>query len=433
MIGTQPRKINNLAPYAPLNWQLAPLRDKSLVMLLSGGSGGGKSRCAAEKMHAYLLKYPGAVGLAVRKTRKAANLSCVPTLWKVMGGIRSGVEWNKSDNIFTYPNGSVLYTGGLQDEEQRESLRSIGGEGGVDVIWVEEANKLTEKDYNELLARLRHTAADWRQIILTTNPDAPSHWINQRLIIGGEASVYYSVASDNPHLPESYFETLKTLTGTQYQRLVLNRWVQAEGVVYDNFSVDGNVTDEAEYQPNLPVVWGVDDGYAAGAGKGTESYHPRTFLLGQWTGQGGLNIFAEYYRCLEVEETSLHNVLAMPYPSPSVAYVDSSAAQLKGRMMTMGIMAFGATHVVTEGVKKLRGMICDGNGVRLIKIHPRCKELIGEMQSYAYSESAQSVNGERKPAKVNDHGPDGLRYLAFTGPIESSLPSWMKNYRGGGR
>ena len=407
-----------LAPYTPLPWQLAPLDDKRPVMLLVGGSGGGKSRCAAEKMHAYLLHYAGAVGLIVRKTREAANESCVPTMWKVMGGEKSGINWHKDTNTFHYPNGSVLYTRGLKDEMQRESMRSIGGEGGTDIIWAEEANKITEQDFNELLARNRHTAAHWQQIILTTNPDAPAHWINKRLIIGREASVYNSVATDNPYLPQSYLDNLQTLTGIQYQRLVKNKWVQAEGVIYDKFSASFNVTEEAEFNPEWPIAWGVDDGYARGLGKGTEGYHPRVFLLLQYTQQGGINVFAEYYKTMEREEDSLKNVLELPspehpYPAPEIAYVDSSAAQLKGRIWGMGISTHGATHVVTEGIKNMRRLVGDGNGMVLLKIHPRCVELIEEMQSYSTGENTAAVVGEVKPAKVNDHGPDALRYAAW--------------------
>lgn len=412
---TPPTKIHKLAPYAPLDWQYAPLRDKSLVMLMTGSAGGGKSRCAAEKLHALNMKYPESTGVVVRKTREAASRSCVPMLWNtVMGGDRSGVVFNQSDHIFKYPNGSVIYTGGMKDEGQREAIRSIGGKGAVDWIWVEEASALTLEDYQELLARLRGNAADWVQLILTTNPGAPAHWINQRLIKGGEASVYYSGAKDNPHNPPDYLRILNTLTGTQYQRLVLGRWVQSEGAIYDNFSLepDGNVTEEAEYNPDLPIAWGVDDGYALGKGKGTDSYHPRVFLLGQFTAQGGLNIFAEYAATLEVEETSLKHVIEMGYPLPEIAYVDSSAAQLKARIWGMGISTFGATHVVTEGIKNVRRLICDGNGVRLLKVHPRCKDLISDFQSYEYADSVTAVNGERRPAKVNDHHADAVRYLA---------------------
>jgi phage terminase large subunit len=415
MTGTNPQEIS-LAPYAPLPWQYPVLRDKSEVVLLTGGAGGGKSRTYAEKVHMYLQKYPGATGLMIRKTREAATRSCVPMMWEtVIGGVRSGVQFNRSESFFRYPNGSVLYTGGMKDDEQRQAIRSIGGKGAVDIIWVEEANKITLEDYQELLARLRGTAASWQQIGLTTNPDYPLHWINQRLIIGGEARVYYSDATLNTYNSPQYIGRLKTLTGTQKQRLVDGKWVQAEGVIYENFDIydGGNVTDEADYNPDWPIVWGVDDGYAQGKGKGSDSYHPRVFLLCQYTPTGGLNVFAEYYKTQELPELSLKNVLEMPYPTPEIAYVDSSAAELKTRIWTKSIQTLGATHKVTEGIKNLRRLIGDGNGVRLLKVHPRCVELIGEMQSYSKAESVVAVVGEPKPAKVNDHGPDALRYAAW--------------------
>jgi phage terminase large subunit len=337
-------------------------------------------------------------------------------LWEsVIGGPKSGIEHNKADHIFRYPNGSVIYTGGMKDEGQREAIRSIGGKGAVDWIWVEEATAITLEDYQELLLRLRGTASPWLQIMLSTNPGPPNHWINQRLILGGEASVHLSGARDNPHNPATYLTILSTLTGTQKLRLVDGVWAQGEGVVYDNFSAyrEGNVTDEADYNPHWPIVWGVDDGYAQGAGPGTESHHPRVFLLGQYTPQGGVNIFAEYYKTLEVEEKSIAAVLAMGYPRPDVAYVDSSAAQLKGRIQDESIQTSGGTHVVTEGIKNVRNLLCDGNDVRLIRIHPRCAQLIGEMQSYSRGDNKTAVAGEVKPLKLNDHGPDALRYMTW--------------------
>ena len=61
-----------------------------------------------------------------------------------------------------------------------------------------------------------------------------------------------------------------------------------------------------------------------------------------------------------------------------------------------------------------RCSICDGQGVRLLKIHPRCKNLIRELQTYRYDERSRSVEaGEPKPLKLDDHGPDALRYLLW--------------------
>lgn len=306
------------------------------------------------------------------------------------------------------------FWGGMKDDDQRESMRSIGGDGGLGIVLFEEANAFTEDDFNEVMARMRSPAPEYRQVILQTNPDAPNHWINQRLILGKQAKVYYSSAKDNPYNPPEYVEFLNTLTGILYERLVLGHWVQAEGVIFDNFSPEFNVTEDAEYNPNLPVLWSLDDGYAKGDGPGHANYHPRDILLAQQTAQGGMNIFHAYGQTGELGETSIANVKALGYPLPDVAYIDSSAVELRQRVWNDGIQTVSSTHPVHEGIKNLRRMICDGAGVRLFKIHPRCREMINEFQSYRYDPDSKVANvGEPKPLKIDDHFVDSARYLCW--------------------
>jgi phage terminase large subunit len=414
MTGTKPR-TQTIAHYDPLPWHDPVLADKSLKILCTGSAGGGKSRVLAEKAHAFCMKYPNAMALAVRKTRQSMVNSTVLFIERTVIGRDPNVVHVPSKNRFEYDNGSILAYGGMADEEQRESIRSIGLDAGVDFIWMEEANKFLESDFNELLGRLRGKAAPWRQIALSTNPDAQTHWIKRRLIDGLEAHVYYSSAADNPHNPPDYLSILESMTGLQRQRLYEGKWVQAEGVIYDNWALE-NIAPDADYNPAYGAIyWGMDDGYVYGGGPGTASYHPRVVILAQITPVGGLNVFAEYYRTLELAETTITNVRAMGYPDPDIVYVDSSAAELRGRLSGVGLMNVGATHVVSEGIKTLRRMICDGNGQRLFRVHPRCANLIRELQTYRYSDSTAGVNaGEPKPEKTEDHGPDSARYLAYS-------------------
>ncbi len=237
------------------------MRDKSRVLLLTGAAGGGKSRCAAEKIHAYLKKYPGATGLMLRKAREWAGKSIVPFMLRTVIGQDPDVHINKSESCFVYANGSVLYWGGMRDDDQREALRSIGAEGALDIVWVEEANAFTEDDFNELLARLRGHTAPWRQIILTTNPDAPTHWIYTRLIQKGEASVYYSSAADNPANPPDYLETLDSLTGVLRARLRDGKWIHAEGAVYSDFSDDVHLLNWFAPPAEWRRIRAIDFGY----------------------------------------------------------------------------------------------------------------------------------------------------------------------------
>lgn len=216
----------------------------------------------------------------------------------------------------------------------------------------------------------------------------------------------------NPHIDPTEIEMQqKLLPERSFNQEYMASFEDDAGVIYDNFSTEldiGNVSYAAEYDPSLPVAWGVDDGYVYGEGPGSASYHPRVILFAQFTPRGGVNIFDEYIAAGEVEEVSITNALAR-HPRPDVAYVDSSAAQLKARIWSMGIQTVGATHKVLEGIKNVRRLICDGQGQRLLLFHPRCKVSIGEHMMYRYD--IHSINGDPKPLKVSDHGVDGTRYL----------------------
>lgn len=250
--------------FVPLPWQVAPWRDKNVTLLLTGAAGGGKSRLAAEKIHAYMMKYPGATGIVGRKDKTAALKSVVPLLrYTVMGETNWG-EYRKSDSLFEYHNGSILWVVGVRDEAQRENLRSIGKDGSADIAWFEEANKLTEADDAEITARMRGHAASWRQKIYTTNPDHPEHWIKKKLIDGKRASVYYSRPEHNPNNPADYIQGLQELSGLFYKRLWLGQWVQAEGAIYPDYDSSIHLLERNIATPvDGRYIISIDFGYTA--------------------------------------------------------------------------------------------------------------------------------------------------------------------------
>src|SRR5687768_8447033 len=96
-----------IAPYNPLPWQVAPWRDKSQTLLLTGSAGGGKSRLAAEKINAYCWKYPGSTWLILRKAREWTSRSIVAFMWNTVMGKDGRIKFNRSEGTFYYPNGSV--------------------------------------------------------------------------------------------------------------------------------------------------------------------------------------------------------------------------------------------------------------------------------------------------------------------------------------
>lgn len=407
-----------VAPYEPLPWQLAPLRDRSPVILLTGAAGGGKSKTAAEKLHAYMLHYQLATGLLIRKTRASMINGAVLMMERSIIGSPRIARHYPSKSRFEYRNGSLLAYAGLDDADALDRLRSIGLEGRVDVAWIEEANELSETDYNAVSGRMRGIAAPWQQVILTCNPDSPLHWIKRRLIDRKEAKVYYSRDLDNPYNPPGYHAKLEGLTGIDRSRLLDGQWVQAAGLIYDTWNEQANVTEEAEYIPGAGmVIWAVDDGYSAGAAAATRGIdlatgmfvadaHPRVFLLAQLKPDGHLDIFAEHAACLTLSNDQIETVKALGYPTPEYAAIGPGFAELKGRLHAAGIYTRFAGTSVEESIKEVRRTLAaDENGWRRIRVHPRCTQLRLEMVSYA----ADPNTG--KPIKAYDHAVDALRYI----------------------
>ena len=413
MIGTMAIK----SIYAPLDWQIAPFRDKSPVLLLTGSAGGGKSKIAAEKLHAYLLKYAGATGIIGRKDKTAAGKSVVPFLNSNVQGDSNWGRLVKSTGLFKYNNGSELWVVGMQGKDQQEALKSIGKDGRVDIAWFEEANALTEDDHNLILTRMRGTAADWTQIIYTTNPDRPNHWINQRLILGGEASVYYSKATDNPHNPKAYIETLNKLTGVMRLRLRDGLWVMAEGAIYEMFdpSIHVKRRNSAEMKRWMLAQ---DEGYT----------NPATIILVGEDGDGRWHIFREWYERgklqREVVKRAVYYMdLVRRYGAEiSIDAVDAAAAGLIAELRNNNVPAVSAKGRVLDGIQNVQDKLAvQRDGLPRLTVDLRCKNAIMEFESYTWKKTNTGTKDE--PNKENDHILDPIRYLDDTA-TNSAVIAW---------
>lgn len=377
------------------------------------------SKFCSEKAHGFCLRYPGATVLMLRKIRATMSNSTLLFVARKVIGRDPRVVHKQKDFRFEYSNGSILAYGGMKDDEQREYIRSLGQDGGVDMCWMEEATQFDEEDYNEVLARMRGVAAGWTQIMLSTNPEGPDHWINHRLILKQEASVYYSSALDNPYLPDEYIDTLKNMTGVQYRRLALGEWCEGSGRAIDTWVDEynamtgkdngGNVSESADYIPGGgEVIWTIDDGYSGkrdkASGLFSASSHPRAILLCQLRANGQIAVFHESYEVETLAVDHIGQVLgvchAKGWPAPSKVVRDRAAASLEGALDYYRIRSRYNTQTVEEGVKELRTWVAkDSNGFRRLIVHPRCFYLRREFMSYSLDDAGRII-------KAHDHGID---------------------------
>jgi phage terminase large subunit len=408
------RKITPIATYEPLPWQLEPLRDTSPVVLLTGSAGGGKSRCAAEKVHAYMLRYPEATGLMLRKAREFASKSIVPFARRNVIGKDPFVTYRQSAGYFEYANGSALYWGGMRNDDQREAIRSMGPDGSFDIVWLEEANAFSRLDFDEILARMRGKAADWRQIILTTNPDSPAHWIHQDLILGSGANVYYSSAQENPHNPPDYAETLSRLTGVLADRLVRGLWVQAEGAIYGTFDAEIHVIDPFEIPNDWRRLRAIDFGYT------------NPFVCQWWAlnGDGDMFLYREIYHTGRTVRAHAEQIRALSEGEPIEATICDHDAEDRATLAENGIINQAADKRVSIGIERVKErlrkresgkprlcIMCDC----LVEIDPVLEQkklpvsTLAEISGYVWA----NHKTKEVPVKENDHGCDAMRYAAM--------------------
>lgn len=415
--------------YVPRGSALQLMQTRQPEVLIGGPAGTGKSRACLEKLNRLAWTYPRSRYLIVRKTRESMTESALVTFEEQVlkaddrgrQVIATGGQRNQRHS-YRYPNGSEIIVGGLRTSFKDTTEKVMSTE--YDVIFVQEAIELSLNEWERLSTRKRNGRVPFQQMIADCNPSGPNHWLWLRCQ-DGRTRYIASRHEDNPKLWDalagdwtsfgrSYIADLDRLTGTLHERLRLGNWVQAEGVVYDNFDL-GNLSDD-EPDPERPFEIAFDDGYI----------DPRAILFIQRTGSRIL-VFDELYHTRHLEEVCIDELLrvcgswfgwknqaaGLPAKLPEIAVGSHEAVQLHKRLKKADIPSRTALHKVVQGIPVVRELICDGAGYRTLLVNRRCKNLINELTSgYKYPAEGTRRN-EEEPLDENNHAVDALRMWAW--------------------
>ena len=251
-------------------WQAPVTDDKRKIIVLSGGRGRGASTLAVLMILGTAMAHDGVPIAIIRKAKQFTKT--------VFRGLKAIIEKNpllkslchidNRNNIIRFThNKSIIYTAGLLGDIQKLALRGLGAldnpGGGLSLIFAEEARDLIEQDFNLIMSSLRDGRMGFVQLLLATNPGAPTHWINQLLIEGeyarGEAGseankrelkivatktigYYPATVKDNPTYKGTQYEkSLENLTGVDLLRDFLGQWEKAGNLVYAVFDPNRHV------------------------------------------------------------------------------------------------------------------------------------------------------------------------------------------------
>ena len=150
-------------------------KSECMFIMLFGGSRSGKTFIGVYAMVVRALKCGGSRHCILRFRFNHCKTSIgMDTLPKILDlfGIRDRVKLDKQDWFWTFPNGSEIWLGGLDDKERAEKI--LGKEYAT--LYFNESSQLSFGAYKLALTRLAQKCGLALKCYLDCNPPSKKHW-----------------------------------------------------------------------------------------------------------------------------------------------------------------------------------------------------------------------------------------------------------------
>jgi hypothetical protein len=382
--------------------------------LYSGGFGGGKTLALCLKAISRAM-VPHAVEILARAQVEDLRLSVIPMLFE---GVGDKVPPLLAPNTYTYiasqrlvrlNGGGVIRFAGLGGFRKTDVSKLSFRGANITGLGIDQAEELSEEQYLNAIGRVRASSDSVRpQIYSTCNPDGPSHFLAHRFGISDPSKKAESTLAiltspfENWHLPPEYMALLSTYTGVMRDRYVLGKWVQAEGAVYPSWRRDKHVRERVG--PFSRYLIFIDDGYSVpcallfvGVDTLGRAHVMRSAIRSGMLISEKLNV-VKRWQDQALRETNGVGIEAV--------IVDPSESQIKAEIREMGLRVLDGDNRIKTGISVVASAmenIIDGEPG--LTVDPSCETLIAQTESYTWDSKIAD-----RPLKVNDHGPDALRY-----------------------
>lgn len=217
-----------------------------------GSAGSGKSVDAAQEYILRLMRDKGRNLVALRKSditnRDSTFAELTGAIYRMFGD-KAEQYWkiNTSPLQLTFKhNGNKIIFRGMNDDKQREKLKSITFQKGkLTDVWLEEATEFTQADFEIIDDRLRGELppGQFYQIRMTFNPVNKSHWIKRVFFDFPDKNVltHHSTYLTNRFIDAAYharMERRKQVDPDGYRIYGLGEWGEIGGLILSNYIIE---------------------------------------------------------------------------------------------------------------------------------------------------------------------------------------------------
>ena len=330
----------------------------------------------------------------------------------------------RSDNLLTITRNGVtnyFYIFGGKDEASQDLVQGITAAG----CYLDEVALMPESFVNQATGRC---SVDGSKLWFNCNPEGPMHWFKREWIDKRDEKnllFLHFTMDDNLSLSDAIKARYKSMySGVFYSRYIKGLWAVAEGLIYPMFG-ESNMYDDA----SRPIALDATAVRYIAVDYGTTN--PCVFLDIRDDGKD-IWVDAEWRWDSKSEQAqrlpvpnktdseyadAMREFMTEDPEKQCMIVVDPSAKSFITELRNRGFYVKEGDNDVLDGIRVVSSLFTQ----KKLHIHRRCEGLIRELRSYVWDEKT-AQRGEEKPVKMQDHGPDSLRYV-----INTVLPEWRKS------
>lgn len=380
-------------------------RSTKRYIVMKGSAGSGKSVDTAQNYILRLMSDKGRNLVCIRKSditnRDSTFAELTGAIYRMFGD-QAERYWqiNMSPLQLTCKaNGNKIIFRGMNDDKQREKLKSITFQRGkLTDVWCEEATELTQADVEIIDDRLRGELppGQFYQIRMTFNPVNKNHWIKKVFfdIPDDNVLTHHSTYLMNRFIDDAYkarMERRKAVDPEGYQIYGLGEWGEIGGLILHNWEVKEVSQNLNDYDD---IAIGQDFGF---------NHANALLLLGMK--DDNIHILSEIY--VFEKDTSEIIQLASDIPRNKQMWCDSAEPDRIKMWQKAGFRAKGVDKGGSAGSVKAQ---IDWLKQRKIYVHPHCVNTIKELQQWKWKKDDKSGEYLDEPVPFQDDAMAALRY-----------------------
>ena len=376
-------------------------------IVMKGSAGSGKSVDTAQNYILRLMQDKGRNLVCIRKSditnRDSTFAELTGAIYRMFGD-KAERYWqiNMSPLQLTCKaNGNKIIFRGMNDDKQREKLKSITFQKGkLTDVWCEEATELTQADLEIIDDRLRGELpkGQFYQIRLTFNPVNKNHWIKKVFFDIPDDNVlcHHSTYLMNRFIDDAYrarMERRKIVDPEGYRIYGLGEWGEIGGLILHNWEVKDISQNPADY-----------DDFANGQDFG---FNHANVILPVGIKDDNLYITKELYEFEKDTNELIGLALALGIDRKKQMWCDSAEPDRIKMWQKAGFRARGVDKGGSVGSVKAQ---IDWLKQRKIYVHPSCINTIKELQQWKWKKDERTGEYLDEPVPFQDDAMAALRY-----------------------